>query len=94
MRIPEILVQILIWLPVVIALTRRCAYRWLILLLCGTIAVIDLYDVAAFLSRHNARHSALLFTGEVLVWLPMFILSIYARTPDERRDSEEGVPPV
>lgn len=88
MRIPEILVQVLIWLPVVIALTRRCNYRWLILPLCGVIAVIDLYDVAAFLSRHNARHSALLFTGEVLVWIPLFILSIYARTPNEHRGSE------
>ena len=88
MRTPEILVQILIWLPTIIALTRGCAYRWLIFLLCGGIAALDLYDIAALLSTRNARHSALLFAGEVLVWMPLFILSIYARVPGERPEAD------
>jgi hypothetical protein len=51
--------------------------------LCGGIAMIDFYDVAEYLSTHNARHSAYLFIGEVFVWMAIFILSVCARAPGE-----------
>lgn len=90
MRLPEILVQVLIWLPALIALSRGCVYRWLVPLLCGGIAAIDLYDAAALLSTRNARHSAYLFIGEVLVWMAIFIFSACARAPGEFRASDPG----
>jgi hypothetical protein len=83
MRTPEIIIETLIWLPTVIAFSRGCDYRWLIPLLCGGIAMIDFYDVAEYLSTHNARHSAYLFIGEVFVWMAIFILSVCARAPGE-----------
>jgi hypothetical protein len=88
MRIPEILVQTLIWLPVFIAFSRGCRHRLIIVIVCGAIAASDLYDFASYLSHRNARHSMYLFMVEVLAWLPTFILSIYARKPSENR--EEG----
>lgn len=85
MRTPEILVHTLVWLPTIIAFSRRCEHRWLIFLLCSGLAVIDLYDVAKYLSQKNARHSMYLFIGMVLTWLPVFILSIYARPLEPRK---------
>ena len=79
MRTPEIFVHTLVWLPAVIAVTRRCEYRWLIVLICLGLAILDLYDVAKWLSHTNARHSMYLFIGMVLSWLPVFILAIYAK---------------
>jgi hypothetical protein len=79
MRTPEIFVHTLVWLPAVIAVSRKCDYRWLICAICLGLAVLDLYDVAKWLSNTNARHSMYLFIGMVLTWLPVFILSIYAR---------------
>ncbi|MFM8444831.1 MAG: hypothetical protein ACKN9W_16035 [Methylococcus sp.] len=87
MRTPELLLQTLIWLPTLIAFARGCAYRWLIPLICGGIAAIDLYDVPSLLSTHNARHSIYLFAGEVVVWMAIFILSICARTSAKARES-------
>lgn len=87
MRTPEVLVQTLIWLPTLIAFARGCTYRWLIPLVSGGIAAIDLYDLAALLSTHNARHSIYLFAGEVVVWMSIFILSICAKSSGEARES-------
>lgn len=89
MRVPELLVQMLIWLPVVIAFTRHCRHRWVIVMVCAAIAVSDLYDVASFLSKRNARHSMYLFMVEVLAWLPVFILSIYAPVQGSRATSRD-----
>lgn len=88
MRVPELLIQTLIWLPALIAFSRACRHRWLIAGICAVIAASDLYDFAHLLSARNARHSMYLFTAEVLVWLPTFILSIYARKPGQAQ--EEG----
>lgn len=86
MRIPEILIQTLIWLPALIAFSRGCRHRWLIGGICALIAASDLYDFAHLLSARNARHSMYLFTAEVLIWLPTFILSIYASRPGDPRE--------
>jgi len=88
MRIPELLIQTLIWLPALIAFTRACRHRWLIAGICALIAASDLYDFAHLLSAKNARLSMYLFTAEVLVWLPTFIASIYSRRPGDAQ--EEG----
>ena len=80
-RIPEILVETLIWLPAVIAWSRGCQIRYLIpiTLVSTSLSLVDFLDVVDQLSTHNARHSLYAFIAEVLAWLPAFIFSIYAR---------------
>ncbi len=78
MKVPELLVQTLIWLPVGIAFARHCRHRWVILIVCSGIAASDIFNLASTLSHRNARHAMYLFILEVLAWLPVFILSINA----------------
>ncbi|MFZ4655006.1 MAG: hypothetical protein ACOYLM_11645 [Methylococcaceae bacterium] len=85
MKTTEWVVQILIWLPALIAMSRRCQYALIIVVLCAIISGIAVYDIHDYLAEKNARHALYLFAGEVLVWLPTFILSIYAASPSTRR---------
>lgn len=85
MKMTEWVVQILIWLPALIALSRRCRYAVMIVMLCGVISGIAVYDIHDYLAEKNARHALYLFAAEVLVWLPTFILSIYAVSPSTHR---------
>lgn len=85
MKMTEWVVQILIWLPALIALSRRCRYSVIILMLCAAISGIAVYDIHDYLAEKNARHALYLFAAEVLVWLPTFILSIYAVSSSTRR---------
>mgnify|MGYP006298296763 CR=1 FL=1 len=80
-RLPEVLVETLIWLPAVIAWSRGCRLQYLIpiTVVSATLSLVDFLDLVDQLSTHNARHSLYAFIAEVLVWLPAFILSIYAR---------------
>ena len=80
MKITPIVIHVLIFLPAIIAWARHCQYRFVILLICGLIAGVSIYDLHDILATRNARHSMILFAAEVLLWLPVFILSIYART--------------
>jgi peptidoglycan/LPS O-acetylase OafA/YrhL len=84
MKMTEWVVQILIWLPALIALSRRCRYAVVIVMLCAAISGIAVYDIHDYLAEKNARHALYLFAAEVLVWLPTFILSIYAVSPSTR----------
>ena len=85
MKTTEWVVQILIWLPALIAMSRRCQYALIIVVLCAIISGIAVYDIHDYLAEKNARNALNLFAGEVLVWLPTFILSIYAASPSTRR---------
>ena len=91
MKMTEWVVQILIWLPGLIALSRRCRYALIIVILCAIISGIAVYDIHDYLAEKNSRHALYLFAGEVLVWLPTFILSIYAVSPSPRRSEEAGL---
>ena len=91
MKIAALVVYILIFLPAVIAYSRQCEYRVVVYLLCVVLAALGVMDAHWILAKKNAGHSLYLFIGEVVVWIFVFIHSIYALNPEDKLRIEQGL---
>jgi hypothetical protein len=91
MKMTELVLYILIFLPSLIAFTRQCEFRFAVYLLCGGIACLAALGVHHQLASNNAGHSLYLFIGEVVVWILLLIFSVYALNEQDRQRIKKGL---